>query len=456
MPDITITITTQNIDDKEREHLYRDIATLTARFVRLSSSLQQSNILIEKPLYIENTPTESYVPDVHIPPHLRKEHPTSKVYYEHITPLEQKHRPRSLSFRPPRITEDTNFTEDTEKTYASERLTEIMHIISNKFSDRSLLRVFRESRESREISNSEHNPRKPRKPRYKQHTQLTQLPDNLFDATYNAIIQIPIQARAALQQLSRDTATQLADIHNSQVLSAQQKADQIQQIEQRAANRRIQIEHQANRAKIQSFQKVVQNFITGIGRMLAEQLKLRTATAITNAVFGTQTPGAAGGSFPSLAGGKGVIPHLIREAGGFSFPHLTREAGGLHPISRIISTFTPVLAAANPALAIGSGLALSAAKLFASSFDDPINDALARQAGINQAQHRATELGRRSAVDLTKHFVHGFTTETEQQTDTDTAPVVRNEIKLIIGTQELKAIYEETQRQIKTGTITQT
>ena len=35
----------------------------------------------------------------------------------------------------------------------------------------------------------------------------------------------------------------------------------------------------------------------------------------------------------------------------------------------------------------------------------------------------------------------------------DTAPVIMNEIKLVIGSQELKAIYEETQRQITTGII---
>ncbi len=148
---------------------------------------------------------------------------------------------------------------------------------------------------------------------FKQHTRLSQLPDDLFDATYNAIIQIPIQTRAALQQLNRDTAVQLAEIHNSHILSAQQKTDQIQRIEQQAAQRRIQIEHQANRAKIQSFQKVVQNFITGIGRMIAEQLKLRAAAAITNTLVGTQTTA-------------------------------TRPDTSDNPISSIISTFVPVLA----------------------------------------------------------------------------------------------------------------
>ena len=116
----------------------------------------------------------------------------------------------------------------------------------------------------------------------------------------------------------------------------------------------------------------------------------------------------------------------------------------------------PVLSA-HPAVAIGSGLALGATALFSGSFDDPINDALAQQAGIRQAQQRATDLGRRLAVDLKENFEAGFVSETARQTRTpphpDTAPVIMNEIKLVIGSQELKAIYEETQRQITTGII---
>ena len=108
------------------------------------------------------------------------------------------------------------------------------------------------------------------------------------------------------------------------------------------------------------------------------------------------------------------------------------------------------------------GLALGSTMLFASSFDNPINDALAQQAGIHQAQQRATDLGRRSAVDLKDNFERGFVAETARQTaapassqNSDTAPIVMNEIKLIIGGQEIKALYEETQRQIATGIISE-
>ena len=225
--------------------------------------------------------------------------------------------------------------------------------------------------------------------------------------------------------MNRDTAAQIAEVRESQLLNTREKAEQIAQIEQDAAKRRVQIEKEANQAKIDGFKAVVDNFIAGIGQMIAEQIKLRAATAITNALLGA--PGGSGG-------GGGI--------------------GG------ILGSALPFLAAVNPALAIGGGLALGAAALFASSFDDPINDALARRAGIQASQRRASRaaiaLGRRSASDLRDNFEQGFVTETARQTgasDETSNPVIMNEIKLVIGSQELKALYEETQRQITTGII---
>ena len=564
MPDITITITTHNISDKERQQLYRDIATLTARLVRitdgtdntdgadkipasesipkitpiLSNKIKSSGLIraireireirdSEGPFRI----TDGTEPIPKITPIRNNKTISSSLIREireirnsegpfritddaddadntdktpaielipKITPIQNNKTISSSLIRaireireirnsegPFRIADDADDADNTDKTPARNLIPKITSVLSNKTSYRSLIRAIRAIREIRDsegpstitentpatepiekimsvlsnktsyrslihaireirkIRDTETPPRHPRfrhqirdirtirnsetppqNPLSQLHTQFTQLPNDLFNATYNAIVQIPIQTRIALQQLNTDTTAQIRDIHNSHILSAQQKADQIQRIEQQAAKRRVQIEQQANQAKIRSYQKVVQNFIKGIGRMIAEQLKLRTAAVITNAVLGTQTP------------------------------KTRHDTTRTNPIGSLISTFIPVLAT-HPALAIGSGLALGAARLFSSSFDDPINDAIARQAGINQAHQRATELGRRSAVDLTKHFVHGFATETANPTTpTDTAPVVRNEIKLIIGTQELKAIYEETQRQIKTGTIT--
>lgn len=250
---------------------------------------------------------------------------------------------------------------------------------------------------------------------------ISNVPVDLLSATYDSLVKIPQQMETALDTLQENTQTRIQEIKESEILSARQKASQIEQIEKDAAQRRTQIEKQANQAKIDSFQSVVTNFIGGIGRMIAEQVKLRAATAVTNALLG-----ASGQS-----GGGGI--------------------GG------ILGSALPFLAAVNPALAIGGGLALGAAALFSNSFDDPINDALAQQAGIRQAQQRATALGRRSAVDLKDNFEQGFVSETARQTASPRgeagAPVIMNEIKLVIGAQELKAIYEETQRQITTGII---
>lgn len=228
---------------------------------------------------------------------------------------------------------------------------------------------------------------------------IADVPNDLLNATHEALIAVPAQTREALLQLKIETEQDIAEINDSAVLSAQEKAARIEQIERNAAQRRKQIEAEANQAKIASFNKVVANFVRGIGRMIAEQVKLRIASQVLGA---QQT----------------IVPFF----------------------------------ATHPVLSIG------AAALFSSSFDDPINDALAQQAGIRQAQQRATALGRRSAIDLKQNFEMGFVRETERHTVStqrteNPAPIVKNEVKLIIGGQELKAIYEETQRQIEMGVI---
>ena len=253
---------------------------------------------------------------------------------------------------------------------------------------------------------------------------VSNVPSDTLSFAYDALIEIPTQTREALQQLKTDTQQNITEIKDSEVLSTREKARQIETIEKNAAGRREAIEQEASQAKIDSFNRVVDNFIGGIGRMIAEQLKLRVATSLTNTLLGSPQGGNAG-------------------------------IGGL------IGSVAPFLAV-NPALAIGGGVALGAAALFSSSFDDPVNDALARRAGMQASQRRAvqaaTELGRRSAVDLRDNFEQGFVSETDRQTGSPrggdgAAPVIMNEIKLVIGVQELKAIYEETQRQITTGVI---
>ena len=112
---------------------------------------------------------------------------------------------------------------------------------------------------------------------------IANVPNDLLNATYEALITIPAQIREALMRLKVETEQDIAEINDSAVFSAQEKADRIEQIERNAAQRRKQIEAEANQAKIASFNKVVANFVKGIGQMVAEQVKLRIASQILGA-----------------------------------------------------------------------------------------------------------------------------------------------------------------------------
>lgn len=191
------------------------------------------------------------------------------------------------------------------------------------------------------------------------------------------------------------------------VSSVREKVTAIEQIQRTAGERQKAIETEVNQAKIASFNRVVQNFVRGIDQMIAAQLKLR----VVDGIGGLK---------------QAILPFL--------------SAAPLPVLSTV------------------------AAALFSGSFDGPINDVLAQQAGMRQAQQRGTQLGRKSAIDLTRppsqNVETGFVRETERQTvvssppqEAAPAPVVMNEVKLIIGGQEIKALYEETQRQIATGII---
>ena len=255
---------------------------------------------------------------------------------------------------------------------------------------------------------------------------VSSVPVDLLGATYESLITVPQQMQQALSELREDTKMRIQEVKNSEVMSAQEKAKRIEEIERNAAQRRKEIEAEASQAKIAAFNKVVMNFIGGIGRMIAEQVKLKAASAATNHLFGAS----------GQAGSSGLL--------GAAVPFL----------------------AANPALAIGGGLALGAAALFSESFDDPVNDAMARQAGMRQANTRtknfARSLGINSAQDLTREFESGFedgTAQVENESGTTqqvaggAMPPIQNHITLRIGEQEMKVLHEETQRNIKRGII---
>ena len=187
-----------------------------------------------------------------------------------------------------------------------------------------------------------------------------------------------------MERLNQLKLDRIADINEEELLSAEEKSERILDIEKEFADRRVAVEEAANQAKKDSFNAVVTNFTAGIGRMVAAQLRLRAVQGLTDYLIGAQ--GAAGG---------GLLGRLFGGAGG--------AASG--------AAFL-----ANPFVGLGvlAGSAILT-QLFSGSFHDPINDALARQAGQRQSVLRAASvLGRESAADLQTNFDQGFVQGTQR------------------------------------------
>ena len=404
MPDITLHITTDNLSPDELRKVHRDIALLKRGFVDAGRAAfifgnQIQTVFKQLQISISDTVDNTTSPQVAVANAIEsfaKARLAAIPYInvtEETTPITPAAVIRQFSEKPTQYNAPDIKTQPLgRKAFQSQLIGKTDSTPNASVTTEYLVNI---SRAQRAIINT-----------------ISDVPNDLLTATYDALITIPTQTRVALQQLKVHKEQQILEIDDSEILSEHEKTARIEQIERNAAQRRKQIEEEANQAKIDSFNRVVQNFIKGIGRMIAEQVKLRVAASITNSILGT-------------------VP----------------QRGVLGTVAPLLSTH-PIL-----------GLALGATTLFSGSFDDPINDALAQQAGIRQAQQRATDLGRRSAVDLRDNFERGFVAETTRQTaaqqgNNSTAPVVMNEIKLIIGGQEIKALYEETQRQIATGIIT--
>ncbi len=243
--------------------------------------------------------------------------------------------------------------------------------------------------------------------------QVAQVPIDLVSALKDAFVDIPEQAQKALSTLNQDTARQINEIRNSTVMSAREKAREIEEIERNAAQKRIDIERNASEQKKQAFASVVSNFIAGIGKMIAEQAKLRLATAITNKAVAVASGGSISGGISSLGG-------LIGSGAGIA------------------------ALASNPVgLAVGAGAGLYFGGKALGLFDDPFNDKLARQAGFQHAfaQRRIERenAGARSAEDFIREHSIGMKEGMRQQSGLsrtrtsgggDMEVVIKNEIRL--------------------------
>ena len=173
---------------------------------------------------------------------------------------------------------------------------------------------------------------------------------------------LDVQANQELADLEAETQRRIQQVRDDQTIGAQQQARRIERIEQQSAERRIQIEQDLNRAKRESFDQFVQNFLQGIARQISAELQLRAVRSVTSAVLDA-----------------GLIAGLSTAGPGAA-----------------------ALVAASAGISFLSNL----------SFHNEANDMLARQAGRQSTQRllerNAARLGRESAHDIVDNFQEGF------------------------------------------------
>ena len=126
------------------------------------------------------------------------------------------------------------------------------------------------------------------------------VPLDVVDAVTD-IVQVRRDANAELITLEQETAAEIQHIQESVTLTAENKAKAIERIERQSALQRIQIENAVSERQRASFQSVVTNFISGVGRMIAAEAQLALARRATNALSSLFGGGAAAGA--GLLGG---------------------------------------------------------------------------------------------------------------------------------------------------------
>ena len=85
-----------------------------------------------------------------------------------------------------------------------------------------------------------------------------------------------------LEQHKRD---RIADIRDNPLISKRQQDAQIERLEERHQERMRDLQKDTDKEKQKSFNSVVTNFVSGIGKMIAEEAQLRLARNTTNKVF---------------------------------------------------------------------------------------------------------------------------------------------------------------------------
>ena len=120
------------------------------------------------------------------------------------------------------------------------------------------------------------------------------VPLDVVDAVTD-IVQVRRDANAELVILEQEAAAEIQIIQESVTLTAENKAKAIERIERDAALRRIRIENEVSQKQRASFQSVVTNFLSGVGKMIAAEAQLALARRATNAISGL-LGGVSGGA----------------------------------------------------------------------------------------------------------------------------------------------------------------
>ena len=131
------------------------------------------------------------------------------------------------------------------------------------------------------------------------------VPFDVVDAVTD-IIEIRRDANAELVILEQEAAAEIQLIQESVTLSEENKAKAIERIERETALRRIRIENEVSERQRASFQSVVTNFLSGIGKMIAAEAQLALARRATNALSGV-----FGGGGAVAAAGSGLFSSVL-------------------------------------------------------------------------------------------------------------------------------------------------
>ncbi len=198
-----------------------------------------------------------------------------------------------------------------------------------------------------------------------------------------------------LREVNAERLNQLREVRLDEEASVSAKAAAIERIERESADRRLQIEKDLDAKRRDLVEDYIVSFLGGILSSLEQQLQKALAERIFNFFKDLLASGASGGS--AAPTGSGIIGSLTS---------LGVSVGTGNPIgiaASVLSLFSSFDLPANDRMAKQAGIQTA---LGSASFDNSLNDAMARLRGTKVA---SMQLGRRSAKDMVDNFVSGFT-----------------------------------------------